>query len=53
MDVWLFEYDGKVSLEKATTKEAAQVKWLFSDEIKELDNNHQLVWTLRYFFDKL
>ena len=28
LDVWLFEYDGYVSLENATTDEVAQVSWL-------------------------
>lgn len=53
MDVWLFKYDGEASLERATTKEVAQVKWLYPEEIKQLNNNHQLVWTLQYFFDKI
>ena len=53
MDVWLFEYDGEVSLEKATTKEVAQIKWLYPNEIKQLYDNHQFVWTLAYFFEKI
>jgi len=53
LDVWLFEYDGEVLLEKATTKEVAQVKWLYPEEIKKLYDNHQLVWTLQYFFEKI
>lgn len=53
MDVWLFEYDGESSLEKATTKEVAQIKWLYPIEIKQLYDNHQFVWTLAYFFEKI
>ena len=52
MDVWLFEYDGEGSLEKATTKEVAQIKWLYPDEIRQLYKNHQFVRTLAYFFEK-
>ncbi len=53
MDVWLFEYDGEGSLDKATTKEVAQIKWLYPDEIRQLYDNHKLVWTLAYFFEKI
>lgn len=53
LDVWLFEYDGEVQLENATTDEVAQVKWLTVDEIKELYKSNQLVSTLGYFFDKI
>jgi len=53
LDVWLFKYDGEVLLERATTKEVAQVKWLCPNEIKQLYDNHQLVPTLQYFFEKI
>lgn len=53
MDVWLFEYDGEVSLDKATTKEVAQFAWMTPQEIKELRKQHKLVWTLKYFFEKI
>lgn len=53
MDVWLFEYDGKASLQNATTKEVAQVQWLYPEEIRKLCDDHQLVWTLEYFFEKV
>lgn len=53
MDVWLFEYDGECVLEKATTKEVAQTKWLYPNEIMQLYNNNQLVLTLAYFFEKI
>lgn len=52
MDVWLFEYDGEVSLEQATTDEVAQVVWLYPEQIREIYNSKQLVPTLEYFFDK-
>lgn len=52
VDVWLFEYDGTVSLEKATTKEVAQTFWLNKGQIKELFDKGDLVDTLGYFFEK-
>lgn len=53
LDVWLYEYDGKVSLENATTDEVAQVKWLSVKEIKDLYNNGKMVKSLYYFFDEI
>lgn len=53
LDVWLFEYDGIVLLEQATTDEVVQTKWLYPEQIKELYNSKQLVSTLKYFFDKI
>ena len=50
VDVWLFEYDGPVSLEQATTKEVAQTVWMTKDQIKELFDTGKLVHTLDYFF---
>jgi len=35
VDVWLFPYDGPVSLETATTTEVAQSAWLDRQQIKE------------------
>ena len=53
LDVWLFEYNGNVNLDKATTNEVAQVMWLYPDEIKKLYEEQKLVWTLSYFFEKI
>lgn len=53
LDVWLFQYDGTVSLEQATTDEVVQTKWLYPEQIKEIYNSKQLVSTLEYFFDKV
>ena len=50
MDVWLFEYDGESQLEKATTKEAADCKWMSADEIRKLYDDGKLVSSLDYFF---
>ena len=36
LDVWLFEYTGKVDLSLATTDEVAQVCWMAVPEIKAL-----------------
>ena len=52
LDVWLFEYDGKVSLENATTKEVAQTIWMNKDRIKELFVRGDFVNTLGYFFEE-
>lgn len=51
VDVWLFEYDGPVNLETATTKEVAQTLWMKKPEIKDLFNKGKLVNTLGYFFE--
>ena len=49
LDVWLFEYDGPVSLKQATTREVAQVQWMTKAQIKELFDTGKLVHTLGYF----
>ena len=51
VDVWLFEYDGPVSLEQATTKEVAQTVWMTKKQIQELFDTGKLVHTLGYFFE--
>ena len=51
MDVWMFEYNGEVDLNKATTKEVCEVKWMKYDEIKDALVSGELVPTLDYFFD--
>ena len=50
LDVWLFEYDGPVSLEQATTNEVAQACWMTKEQIKVLFDSGKLVHTLDYFF---
>jgi len=50
LDVWLFKYDGLVSLEQATTKEVAQTVWMTKEQIRELFEAGKLVHTLDYFF---
>lgn len=50
LDVWLFEYDGPVSLEQATTQEVAQTAWMTKNQIKVLFDTSKLVQTLDYFF---
>lgn len=50
LDVWLFEYDGPVSLEQATTQEVAQVAWMTKEQIKKLFDEGKMVHTLGYFF---
>ena len=50
VDVWLFVYDGPVSLKQATTKEVAQTVWMTKEQIRELFDTGKLVHTLGYFF---
>lgn len=52
VDVWLFSYDGPVSLELATTDEVAQSVWLDRKQIKELFDKGDFVDTLGYFFEE-
>ena len=53
LDVWVFDYDGKVNLENATTKEVCAVKWMSAEGIKALLKDKKLVYTLEYFFNKI
>jgi isopentenyldiphosphate isomerase len=53
MDVWLFQYDGIVSLSDATTDEVAQTKWMHRREIEQLRESGNLVENLYYFFDEV
>ena len=50
MDVWLFDYNGEVYLEDATTDKVAACKWMTVPEIKKLYKEKKLVQTLDYFF---
>ena len=52
MDVWLFEYNGEIDLNNATTDEVKDSRWMNKNEIKSLFDNKQLVPTLSYFFDE-
>lgn len=53
VDVWLFDYDGPVDLEKATTDEVAQCRWMDAGEIRRLFEKGEFVDTLGYFFEIL
>lgn len=53
LDVWLFQYDGAVSLKNATTDEVEQVAWLDSIQIQNLAEQNKLVKTLNYFFTEV
>ncbi len=53
MDVWLFNYNGEVDLNNATTKEVRDFKWMKKEEIKEYYDSKKLVQTLGYFFDEI
>lgn len=51
LDVWCFDYDGEINLDKAEEKEVAQSKWLSKEEIRKLYDEKLLVDTLGYFFE--
>ena len=51
LDVWLFQYDGPVSLAQATTREVAQTVWMTKAQIRQLYDAGKLVHTLGYFFE--
>ncbi|MDY5251637.1 MAG: NUDIX domain-containing protein [Erysipelotrichaceae bacterium] len=51
VDVWLFEYDGELQLQNATTDEVVDCKWMSYNDIKSLYDMGMLVDTLNYFFD--
>ena len=53
MDVWLFRYDGEITLDQATTDEVAQAKWMTREQLRELSDQKKLVDTLEYVFEKL
>ena len=56
VDVWSFVYDGQVDIEKASTKEVAQARWMTREEIMEMYREGKLVDSikdLRYFFDEM
>lgn len=53
MDVWLFRYDGEITLDLATTDEVAQAKWMTRAQIREVFEQKKLVDTLEYFFTRL
>ena len=50
VDVWLFEYDGPVLLDQASTKEVEQTAWMTKEQIRALYDTGKLVHTLGYFF---
>ncbi len=50
MDVWLFNYNGEVHLEDATTDEVADCKWMTVPEIRQLYKEKKLVQAMEYFF---
>ena len=46
IDFWLFDYDGPVDLNNATTDEVTQIAWMDRDQIKELFEQKIFVETL-------
>ena len=51
LDVWLFDYDGPLTPERALTKEVAQSVWMDKKRISELFDSGELVSSLSYFFN--
>ena len=49
-DVWLFEYNGDLHLDDATTDEVSDCRWMTVSEIRKLYEDNRLVQTLDYFF---
>lgn len=50
VDVWLFEYNGDLHLDDATTDEVSDCRWMTVSEIRKLYEDNRLVQTLDYFF---
>lgn len=53
LDVWVFDYDGDINLDDATTDEVECAEWMTFDEIKGLYREGKLVKTLNYFFTEI
>lgn len=53
LDVWLWEYDGQLMQECATTDEVARSGWRSPKEIRRLYESGKLVCSLEYFFEKI
>lgn len=53
VDVWLFEYDGDLHLDDATTNEVSDCRWMTVSEIRKLYEDNRLVQTLGYFFSDM
>jgi len=56
VDVWLFQYDGALSLSNATTDEVADLCWMNRDEIERLRQENKLVYSIKdlsYFFEEM
>lgn len=50
-DDWVFSYDSPVDLANATTDEVADMRWMTTEEIRQLYDAGELVHTLGYFFE--
>lgn len=50
MDVWIFDYDGDIELNGASTDEVSETKWMTKDEIRKLYESGKLACSLDYFF---
>ena len=52
LDIWLFNYDGPIPLNEATTKEVAQAAWMTKPQIQALWDSGKFVHTLKYFLEQ-
>lgn len=50
-DVWLFDYDGPIHLDQATTKEVAQAAWMTKEEVRQLMDDGAMAPMYYYFFE--
>lgn len=53
VDIWLFNYNGRIDLKNATTDEVKCAKWMKIDKIYELYYKGCMVWTSTDYFDKV
>ena len=53
VDVYEFNYDGEADLNKATTDEVIETKWVTKEEIENIFNEGKLMPTLKYFINRI
>lgn len=52
-DIWIFNFDGAIELEKAVTDEVAQSYWMKPEKIRRLLESGEMVQSLSYFEEKI
>ena len=51
VDVWLFHYDGNVDLQRASTDEVVQCRWMEAQDVLSMLDTGKMVRSLEYFAD--